>query len=159
MVTDNERTNLVRIKSLTYIPHLDHHLLCPMQCRVNDVTINEMPKFLEIDPTDQSHAIAVKDPDKLAQTLTLWLALRGVISLLNMRTPSIDDWNTGEIRRLALTSKDLLWDPSLTMYVEQEAAVVGYNGHVFDQSALRVRPQTLVINSLVSTSHTAADVT
>ena len=66
-----------------------------MQCQVNDVTINEMPKFLEIDPTDQLHAIAVKDPDNLAQTITLRLALQGVISLLNVRTTSIDDWNTG----------------------------------------------------------------
>ena len=23
------------------IPHLDHHLLCPMQCEVNDVTVNQ----------------------------------------------------------------------------------------------------------------------
>ena len=45
------------------------------------------------------------------------------------------------------------------MNEEQEAAMVGYDGHVFDRSALRGQPQTLVINSLVSTSHTAADVT
>ena len=37
--------------------------------------------------------------------------------------------------------------------------MVGYDGHVHDRSALRGRPNTLVINSLVSTSHTAADVT
>jgi hypothetical protein len=29
-----------------HIPHLTHHLLCPMQARVNDVTINELPKIL-----------------------------------------------------------------------------------------------------------------
>ena len=126
---------------------------------IYDVTINETPKFLDIDPTDQSHAIAVKDPDSFAQTLTLRLALQGVISLLNVRTPSIDDWNTGEIRCLALTSENLIWDPSSTMYKEQEATMTGYNGHVFDQSALGGRPQTLIINSLVSTSHTATDVT
>ena len=45
------------------------------------------------------------------------------------------------------------------MYKEQEAAMVGYDGHVYDRSALRGQPNTLVINSLVSTSHTAADVT
>ena len=121
------------------------------------MTINETPKFPS--PTDQTHAIAVNDPDNLAKTLTLQLALRGVILLLHVRTPSIDDWNTGDTRRLALTSKDLLWDPSSTMYEEQEAAMVGYDGHAHDRSALRGQPQTLVINSLVSTSHTAADVT
>ena len=24
------------------IPHLDHHLLCPIQCRVNDVIVNDI---------------------------------------------------------------------------------------------------------------------
>ena len=72
------------INQAIHILHLDHHLLFPMQCQVNDVTINETPKFLDIDPTDQSHAIAVKDPDNLAQTLTLRLALRGAILLLNV---------------------------------------------------------------------------
>ena len=71
------------INQAIHIPHLDHHLLCPMQCQVNDVNINETPKFLELSPTDQTHAIAVKDPDNLAQTPTLQLALQGVILLLS----------------------------------------------------------------------------
>jgi hypothetical protein len=79
------------IHQAIHIPHLDHHLLFPMQCRVNDVIINETPKFLDPSPTDQMHAIAVVDPDDLSQKIILRLALRGVISLLNVRKPSIDD--------------------------------------------------------------------
>ena len=45
------------------------------------------------------------------------------------------------------------------MYEDQDAAMIGYIGHVFDRSALRGQPKTLVINSLVSLSQTAADVT
>jgi hypothetical protein len=67
--------------------------------------------------------------------------------------------NTGDIFHLALTSKDLLWDSSSTMYKEQEASMVGYDGHVYVRSTLRGRLEKLVINSLVSTSHPAADVT
>ncbi len=33
------------INQAIHIPHLDHHLLCPMQCHVNDVTVNALPKF------------------------------------------------------------------------------------------------------------------
>ena len=33
------------------IPNLDHHMLCPMQCRVNDIIINDVPKFLMKTPT------------------------------------------------------------------------------------------------------------
>ena len=51
------------INQAIHIPHLDHHLLCPMQCRVNDVTINNTPKFLARDPTDKLHALTLDDPD------------------------------------------------------------------------------------------------
>jgi hypothetical protein len=30
------------INQAIHIPHLDHHLLCPMQCHVNDVTVNSL---------------------------------------------------------------------------------------------------------------------
>ena len=34
-----------------------------MQCRMNDVEINETPKFLVKHPTDSSHAIVVDEAD------------------------------------------------------------------------------------------------
>ncbi len=43
------------INQAIHIPHLDHHLLCPVQCRVNDVIVNDLPKFLA---TDQSTSVA-----------------------------------------------------------------------------------------------------
>jgi hypothetical protein len=33
------------INQAIHIPHLDHHLLCPMQYRVNDVIVNNLPNF------------------------------------------------------------------------------------------------------------------
>ncbi len=39
---------------------LDHHLLCPMQCRVNDVTFNNVPKLFTHFPTDKTHALLCK---------------------------------------------------------------------------------------------------
>ena len=41
--------------------HFDHHLLCPMQCRMNGVEINETPQFLLKKPTESSHAIIVEE--------------------------------------------------------------------------------------------------
>ncbi len=63
------------INQAIHIPHLDHHLLCPMQCQVNDVIVNNMPKFLMSDPTDHTHALTIKDPDHPAQMVILPLAL------------------------------------------------------------------------------------
>ncbi len=53
-----------------YMPQLDHHLLCPMQCRVNDMTVNDVPKFLTHFPTDNMHALIVQNPDDDSITLS-----------------------------------------------------------------------------------------
>ncbi len=73
------RTLLLVINQAIHIPHLDHHLLYPMQCRMNDMTVNEMPKFLAPDPPDKMHALTLQDPDCPSQTIILPLELRGVI--------------------------------------------------------------------------------
>ncbi len=85
--------NLI-INQAIHIPHLDHHLLCPMQCCVNDVTINNLPTFLAADPTDQMHALTLTDPDNPLQPVILPLTLRGVTSLLNVRSVTIDEFNS-----------------------------------------------------------------
>jgi hypothetical protein len=50
------------INQAIHIPHLDHHLLCPMQCQVNDVIVDNTPMFLTSDPTDYTHALTIRDP-------------------------------------------------------------------------------------------------
>jgi hypothetical protein len=77
-----------------HIPHLDPQLLCPMQCQVNDVIVDNTPKFLMSDPTDYMHALTIIDPHQPAQTVILRLALRGVTSLLNVRGITLDEWNS-----------------------------------------------------------------
>ena len=54
--------HLVNHQSIS-IPQLEHHLLSPIQARVNDVTINEIPKFLASNLTNDTHSIIVTDPD------------------------------------------------------------------------------------------------
>jgi hypothetical protein len=98
-----------------HIPHLDHHLLCPMQCRVNDLIVSNMPKFLTSDPTDQTHALTIRDPNEPAQMVILRLALRGVTSLLNVRGIMLDEWNSDALKRLHLTSETLNWYPTTTL--------------------------------------------
>ena len=60
-----------------HMPQLDHHLLCPIQCRVNDVTVNNVPKFLTHFPTDNTHALIVQNPDNDLTTLSFPLHLQG----------------------------------------------------------------------------------
>ncbi len=82
------------------------------------------------DLTDHTHALTIKDPDHPAQMVILLLALRGVTSLLNMRAPTLDKWNSDAFKRLHLTSESLTWDPTTTLYEEQEAAIIDYSGHI-----------------------------
>jgi hypothetical protein len=79
------------INQAIHIPHLDHHLFCPTQCRVNDVIVDKMPKFLMSDPTDHTLALTIIDPHQPAQTVILPLALRGVTLLLNVRGITLDE--------------------------------------------------------------------
>jgi hypothetical protein len=79
------------INQAIHIPHLDHHLLCPMQCQVNDVIVDYTPKFLMSDPTDHTHALTIIDPHQPTQMVILPLALRGVTSLLNVRGIILDE--------------------------------------------------------------------
>jgi len=76
------------------------------------------------------HALTIKDPDHPAQTIILPLALQGVTLLLNVRAPNLDEWNSDAFKRLHLTSESLTWDPTTTLYEEQEAAMINYSGHV-----------------------------
>ena len=88
---------LLVLHQAIHIPHLDHHLLCPMQCRVNDVTVGETPKFMVANPTDETHALTIPDDDEPTRAVHLPLALRGVTSLLNVRKPTLDEWNSDDI--------------------------------------------------------------
>jgi hypothetical protein len=130
------------INQAIHIPHLGHHLLCPMQCQVNDVTVDKTSKFLAHDPTDHTHALTVKDPHNPAQAVILPLALQGMTSLINVRAPTLGEWNSDAFTRLSLTSESLTWDPTRAHYSNQEAAMTDY----------------LAINSLSSLSTDLVDV-
>ena len=147
------------IHQAIHIPHLDHHLLCPMQCRVNDVTVNDLPKFLATDPTENTHALTLPDPDFPTRTITLPLKLRGVISSLNVWKPTSDQWNSENYKRLILTSETLTWDPLTTDFEEQEQAMTDFSGNIVRDATVRGRVQNLVINEFASLAQDTADIT
>ncbi len=74
-----------------------------MQCHVNDVTVNNLPKFLVANPTDQTHALTINDPNNPLQPVILPLTLREVTSLLNVRTVTINEFNSPDYPQLHLT--------------------------------------------------------
>ena len=51
------------INQAMIITHLEHHLICTIQSCMNGVNINEIPRFLASNPTNETHSIIVTDPD------------------------------------------------------------------------------------------------
>ena len=55
------KTVIIVIHQAIYVPTMDCNLICPMQVRMNDVKLNDKPKILTEDPTNESHAISCED--------------------------------------------------------------------------------------------------
>ena len=100
-----------------YIPGLDHHFLSPMQCCVADVEINDCPRFLIANPTEDSHCIIAHD--EYEARVVLPLVLQGVTSALNFHRISEAEWTRKAAPRITLTNLDLQWDPNSSIYEEQ----------------------------------------
>ncbi len=150
------RTPHLIINQAIHIPHLDHHLLCQMQCCVNDVTINDLPKFLAANPTDQMHALTITDPNNPLQPV-LPLTLRGVMLLLNVRTVTINEFNIQDYPQLHLTSETLTWDPTTNLYEQQKNAMMNYSGNIVCDAAVREQVSTLIIKEPQSLTTDLAD--
>ena len=67
------------------IPNLEHNLLCPMQACVNDATINEIPKYLAYNLTNETHSIIVTDTNETKQRMVIPLDVFKVTTYLPTR--------------------------------------------------------------------------
>ena len=72
----SRKTYLLVIHQLIEIPHLDHHVLCPMQCCMSNIKLNETPKFLCQNPDSASHAVVTSDPVGTEEGLVFCLPCR-----------------------------------------------------------------------------------
>jgi hypothetical protein len=139
-----------------HMPQLDHHLLCPMQCCINDATVNDVLKFQTCFPTDTTHAIIVQNPGNDLTTLSFPLHLKGVILYLLVRKPTEAKWETGDIVRINMMAEILNWDPNDPTYSSQEAAMTDYRGVALPRPDRR---QPFVINVHSSMTTDVAGIT
>ena len=75
-----------------------------MQPCIDDVTINEIPKFLAYILINETHSIFVTDPIDPAQRLISTLAIIGVTVYFPTRTITKYEWESGSYSRLELTN-------------------------------------------------------
>ena len=72
------KTEIIVIHQAIYVPVMDCNLICPMQVRMNDVKLDDKPKLLTEDPTNESHAISCED--NTGTLINIALELKGVTS-------------------------------------------------------------------------------
>ena len=92
-----------------HFDHLDHHLLCPMQCQMNNVEVNEMPKFLLVLTIDTSHAIVVDDPNG-ETPMIVPLSINGVTTCFPCWKPTRSEFEDGDVLRIDFTAEAPDWD-------------------------------------------------
>ena len=105
-----------------HMPDLEHHLLCPMQCRANGTVINECPRMYCEHPTEDSHSIISTDEN--GERVVLPFFLKGVTSHLNVSPLSLEEYEHHGCPRIELTSHHLTWDPGTDVYEDQENAML-----------------------------------
>ena len=105
---------------------MSNNLLCPMQIRMNDVELNDTPKFLTENATSKTHAMRGLDQDGCEHIILF--ALCGVTSYIPTCKPSIEEFET--CPRIELTCESPEWDPHLETIKHQEVALLDNKGLV-----------------------------
>ncbi|KAI2494466.1 Reverse transcriptase (RNA-dependent DNA polymerase) [Fragilaria crotonensis] len=113
-------TVILLVHQAIYIPELSHNLLSPMQVRINDVIINETPRFLTENPDEFTHSILIPEPD-MDRPYVIPLGLHGVTSTFPTRKPTTEEYET--LPHLCLTSADPPYDPHDPAFASQEHAI------------------------------------
>ncbi len=102
---------ILLINQAILVPEVDHCLFCPMQCRINGMDINEVPRFLTSNPTTSSHSIVIADPTDDAHPYTILLQLEGVVSYFEYTFPTSAKDKDEDIPHLGLMAVSLSWEP------------------------------------------------
>jgi hypothetical protein len=91
--------------------------------RMNDVKISETPKFLTLNPTDETHAIVLQDPEE-EDPYVIPLSLSGVTSSFPTRKPTTADKYENTDRTFDLLYELPDWDSHSPTFVEEEASII-----------------------------------
>ena len=98
---------------------LDHHLLCPMQCCMNDVLIDEVLNFLAPIPSESMHATQIENPFDATHLIIIPLKSNGVSSYFEVRKPTQEECKSQNILKIELTVVAPPWDLSSLDYSHQ----------------------------------------
>ena len=104
----------------------DHHLLCLVQCWMNGVLINEVPKFLTTIPSETMHVIQVENPFDATHTILTPSKLNRVTNDFNVKKLTGEEYEDESILKIELTAEVSLWNLSSPEFSRQEQTLFSY---------------------------------
>lgn len=111
-------------------------LLCPMQLRDNGLRVNDEPRFMSSNPTNEHNTISVPNSMGDGLDLRIPLDIQGVFSGVHVRVPTSEEFEASAVaNRIELTSEDIEWDPASDIFKTQEDAMVDLNGNLVEKQA------------------------
>jgi hypothetical protein len=112
-----------------------------MQLRLNDVTVNDIPRFLTEKPTPLTHALVIPTDD-FDYPYVIPMSLHGVSSTFPTRKPTMEEYKT--LPNLVLTREEPRYnphDPLLARHEEALAkAVLETGGRIGGKPPRRLKP-------------------
>ena len=114
------QTVILLVNQAIYIPYLNHNLLGTLQLRLNDVKVNNLPRFLTDEPDERTHSLVIPTDD--GEPYVIPLTLKGVASSFLTRKPTKDEYETLP-HLVHLTSDEPPYDPHDPSYAEHEIGV------------------------------------
>jgi hypothetical protein len=126
-IPQSGQTVLLIVHQSIFSPSLNHILLSTMQMRLHDVIVNETPKFQSFNPKKNSHSISLRG-DNVEDVLVIPLELHGVVSCFTTFKPTQLEFETCD--RYELTYESPEYDPSTTIFHEQEASMMDSWGNL-----------------------------
>jgi hypothetical protein len=145
------QTMILIFHQAIYIPGMENNLLCPMQMRLNDVLVSDIPKFLTEQPSEHTHSLRVREMDT-RETYLIPLSIQGVTSYLPTRKPSAAEYESETNQKFELTFETPEWDPHSTQFAEQEAAFMDSGGRLREPGDRTAGTRNFFVSS-VSQNH------
>ena len=136
---------VVIINQAIYFEELQHNLIGTNMVRMNDVDVNDRPKSLTTNPSDEDHALVFK-----RDGVTIPLLINGVISYFPTRKTTWDEYNN--LPHLHLTAESPEWDPHSDQLQQMEASITDANGNLRDTDFRQPR-SVYLLNRLITCSN------
>ena len=134
------------VHQAVHIETMEHSLLCPMQLRDNDIILNETPKSMIENPTEEDHSFVGHTDDN--RHIRIPFNIRGVTSCITVSKPTIEQYEL--LPRITLTNQDLQWDPQNIDFQSREEAFLDTYGN-FKSPGDRKQDSKFVLKTTRST--------